>query len=289
MFDTFVDVARMAALDREGLEQLVAWAGTASASAMDRELLKQWAGWVGTGLSFVFYGLSLPVLLSICQYGSTRSYSFYPYLGQLANCFSWVAYALHRGVAQYIENFVSNFTGMLLSSTALGIFMWYGTGRWKITLAMGFLIILALVSIVAEGINWWGSVTLLCNCLMFVAPLRLVGQVWQSRSVESMPLSVAGAGMIGAVPWFVYGILLQDPVCWAPNCLGILVSTLQLLLYLITVYVRGAEPVLHSAEVPVANANYVLVPLRFRATTWAGPSTELPEASRARPQAATMP
>jgi solute carrier family 50 protein (sugar transporter) len=69
---------------------------------------------------------------------------------------------------------------------------------------------------------------------MYAAPLGIVGQVIRTRSTEYMPFSLCMMCLVNSSVQSVYAVSILDWLYIVPNCLGVIVSIAQLVVY--TVY-----------------------------------------------------
>ncbi|KAJ4976584.1 hypothetical protein NE237_001690 [Protea cynaroides] len=78
-----------------------------------------------------------------------------------------------------------------------------------------------------------GSISLVFSIGMYGAPLVVVKQVVQTKSVEYMPFNLSLFSFLNSSMWGPYGLLGHDPFIAIPNLLGWPLSLFQLVLYFI--------------------------------------------------------
>lgn len=186
-----------------------------------------------------------------------------PYLGHWINTAAQVIYAYHRGIVNMLMGLVANGLGLMLATISLLVFGLYAADPevWRrFSFAMGATLSATVVgaalthftsmdcSSVPSPRCWWAAVVLVANIAMYVSPCLIFRHVWRTKSAEFMPLSVAFGGLFCSVTWMVYGICLQDPAVYGPNLLGVLLSLLQLLLYM---YISCMHPSEHITEAAI--------------------------------------
>ena len=66
-----------------------------------------------------------------------------------------------------------------------------------------------------------GSLSLLSNIVMMLAPLSTMKAVIRDQNSIHLPRSIVIAGFISCFTWFLYGIMLQNIFIWSPNIIGI--------------------------------------------------------------------
>jgi len=64
---------------------------------------------------------------------------------------------------------------------------------------------------------------------MYGAPLSVMMEVIRTKSVEFMPLPLIAMSFLNSAVWTLYGLYVQDPYLGVPNCLGLMLSTAQVL------------------------------------------------------------
>merc|ERR1719491_584441 len=135
------------------------------------ELSKKITGAVLIPLVMMLYSSPFPVLQVIYKKKSTLGYAFLPYLLLWFNCFSWVIFAIHRGLGEMYEPFIVNSYGLCVNTVSLVI---YGRnitdpavrGQFRVQVTGGLMIIsvLAVVSFIQPIHNcsdpnsymcWW--------------------------------------------------------------------------------------------------------------------------------------
>lgn len=77
---------------------------------------------------------------------------------------------------------------------------------------------------------------LICCCVgvwFFASPLAVLAQVIRTKSTESLPFPIIIASFFVSLQWFLYGMVIADDFIQIPNLLGCILSSVQLLLYVI--------------------------------------------------------
>eukprot|EP00928_Gymnodinium_smaydae_P015901 TRINITY_DN15911_c0_g1_i1.p1 TRINITY_DN15911_c0_g1~~TRINITY_DN15911_c0_g1_i1.p1 ORF type:complete len:352 (-),score=39.79 TRINITY_DN15911_c0_g1_i1:334-1389(-) len=228
-------------------------------------LIRDIFGVIGTLMAIVMYSSSFPVLRKIYQRGETGEYSFTPYLTMFLNASAWVNYCPHFGLSDMISNFVANFLGAWLAMVSLAMFGYFAQGEVKQSFVkiVGSVLLVHFVAIAATWFTnmdcsarppvmsscWWSPVTIFLNCIMYVGPCSILKRVWDTKSVEFMPLSISVGSFLCSLPWMIVGFCNRDPAGWFPSVLGIILSTVQLFLYTYVKVVHGNKPV--SEEAPL--------------------------------------
>ncbi|PAV63535.1 hypothetical protein WR25_07692 [Diploscapter pachys] len=83
------------------------------------------------------------------------------------------------------------------------------------------------------GKSWLGTVCILLNIATIGAPLFQIGEVFRTKSSESLPLPLCLASFAVSVQWLAYGIIVEDFVIQMPNYIATFLSIVQLSLFVI--------------------------------------------------------
>ncbi|KAI7734470.1 hypothetical protein M8C21_030278 [Ambrosia artemisiifolia] len=135
-----------------------------------------------------------------------------------------------------------NGAGLLIEIIFITIFFLYSTwdGRKKILLILFIeAVVVALIAVVTlmcfdtykSRSMVVGLIAIVCNTLMYAAPLTVMKMVIKTRSVKYMPFSLSLACFVNSIVWCVYALMPLDPYILVPNGVGSLSATLQLILY----------------------------------------------------------
>ncbi|KAL2491958.1 Bidirectional sugar transporter SWEET1 [Abeliophyllum distichum] len=93
---------------------------------------------------------------------------------------------------------------------------------------------MAITLAVFEGDSRRTFVGVLCatfTIAMYAAPLSVVRIVIQTKSIEYMPFLLSFSLLVNAIVWFTFAMLLKDYYILVPNTVGIVLGSLQLLVY----------------------------------------------------------
>mmetsp|Transcript_53736 Transcript_53736/g.116877 ORF Transcript_53736/g.116877 Transcript_53736/m.116877 type:complete len:212 (+) Transcript_53736:132-767(+) len=95
---------------------------------------------------------------------------------------------------------------------------------------VGGLILLSVVIIVLEAVQFCSHFCCLVQILNSAAPLSVLQSVIERRDASSMSFSLAMWGFIGSGTWIIYGGLTSSPVIWIPMTISFILSCGQLYL-----------------------------------------------------------
>ena len=76
-----------------------------------------------------------------------------------------------------------------------------------------------------------GIFCIIANVVMYGSPLVAASEVFRSKSVEYMPLSLTLGMVVCSMTWMSYGILGSDPFVIVPNAIGVALGFAQVGLY----------------------------------------------------------
>nr|WNV59957.1 SWEET9 protein [Betula platyphylla] len=199
-------------------------------------------GLLGIIVSFLVYLAPLPTFYRIYKKKSTEGFDSLPYSVALFSATLTFYYAFLKTSAFML--IIINSIGFAIESIYLFIYMIYAPGRARIYTAkllfffnLGLLgLIVLCTSLIRESslrltaVGWICAIFSVC---VYAAPLSVMKLVIKTKSVEFMPLSLSFFLTICATMWFVYGLLIKDFFIAAPNILGFIFGTAQMILYII--------------------------------------------------------
>lgn len=161
--------------------------------------------------------------------------SVVPSIGQLGNFVAWVVYALVKNEPALLR---VNAIGVGIGCFYLAVFTYYSdrAGRLAILrLAGGSFAVLAIVCGAIIGamtgdarITALGWTAVLCNTIMFAAPLAAIRTALATMNPDAIPVLLTAAGLACSVLWGTYGILTSNQFVLIPNGAGVGLSLLQI-------------------------------------------------------------
>jgi solute carrier family 50 protein (sugar transporter) len=99
---------------------------------------------------------------------------------------------------------------------------------------MAVMIVLALTviaAVIVKSLLFIGIVATVANCVMFAAPLAVMQQVIQTKSVRYMPFLLSFSSFLCATVWLIWALVVSDYFVLIPNALGTFFGLIQLILY----------------------------------------------------------
>jgi solute carrier family 50 protein (sugar transporter) len=182
----------------------------------------------------------IPTFIDIAMHSKTTGgYTVAPYLSALVCCSCWLTYALLAGASK-ADLIPLNAASFIIYSIYCGVFLRFCENRAHVLrLYSAALVVVALTlttALVFKSLIVIGLLATIANCIMFAAPLAVMQQVIQTRSVRYMPFLLSFMSFICASVWLVWASLVGDYFVLVPNALGTFFGVVQLLLY--TVYWR---------------------------------------------------
>eukprot|EP00965_Chrysotila_dentata_P205861 6183211-Pleurochrysis_carterae.AAC.2 len=221
-------------------------------------------GWMGAVATLPLFLAPLEPMRRISQRKAVGSFSIIPYAAAWLNCSLWVAYALPWVSPGRLQSLSINLIGLLLESSYLLFYLRCAqctcecddkyAGQYRERAILGLAIMaavlatfLSLVFVFAPRLpiaSWpdkdesrlgtvLGFACVLFNTVMYGSPLAVILEVFRTRSVDAMPLSLSVGVTICSAFWAAYALYLSPPDFFilAPNVTGVLLSALQLLIY----------------------------------------------------------
>ena len=230
-------------------------------SGDDLDVWGQTLGWVGTLGAWTLFLSPIPTMRIIWKERDVQEFTEATYIASLANCMLWVLYAFVT--PGRLQPLITNIGGMLLQLSYCCVFVKCSTGgprardiRFRMTCTV---VGLAIVTVFVFGIipaklfhmtDFMGMVDdddqtdvamaqsdvlgLLClifNIFMYAGPLAVVGEVIETKSVASMPLTITLGTLLCSLCWASYGLYVGDIFIGIPNWMGIVLGLAQICLY----------------------------------------------------------
>ncbi|KAF8693970.1 hypothetical protein HU200_038568 [Digitaria exilis] len=211
----------------------------------------------GNGTALVLFLSPVPTFISIWKKGSVEQYSPVPYVVTLLNCMMWVLYGLPLVHPHSMLVITINGTGMAIELIYVTLFLLYSTGATRrkvlLLLAAEFAFVAAVAALVLNLAHTHERrsmiVGILCVVLctgMYAAPLSVMKMVIQTKSVEYMPLFLSLASLANGICWTTYALIRFDVYITIPNGLGVLLATVQLILY--TIYYKSTQQIIEARK-----------------------------------------
>jgi len=206
---------------------------------MEYETFLSFLSVTATTSTFGLFLCGLQICQRIQQRGSTEGTSVAPFLLTLISCTFWLGYGDLRGDGTII--FV-NGVGFVVQA----IYLAYYYRKTRVKLWLNRLLMFELCCCIftawfvrnsdvskEEKENFLGLICMVLNVLSISAPLMDVGQVIRTKSTESLPLFLCVGNLAVSLQWVLYGILTDDFYMKVPNSIAVLISTVQLSLFII--------------------------------------------------------
>ncbi|KAL1802835.1 hypothetical protein ACET3Z_031482 [Daucus carota] len=217
-------------------------------------------GIIGNIISLILFLSPVKTFAKICKKGSVEQFSAMPYLATMFNCGMWILYGLPVFHPKSILVLTINGSGFVIELVFLVLYLVYSdTTKQRVKIGcimggeLGFvgvvgLLVGTLVKSVKQRTTIIGSVCMLGCFLMYAAPLSVMGMVIRTKSVKYMPFLLSLFSFLNGLCWASYALIGQfDPYLLAPNGLGLLLGTAQLILY--ATYYKSTKA--QESELPV--------------------------------------
>ncbi|KAK4847069.1 hypothetical protein QYF36_025192 [Acer negundo] len=199
-------------------------------------------GLLGNIISFLVGVSPLPTFYQIYKKKSSEGFQSVPYVISLLSATLWMYYALLK--VDVLLLITINTFFCVVQTIYISLYLFYASNKARIqTLKLllllnvfGFGMICLLTFFLAKGttrVKIIGYICMAFSLSVFVAPLCIVRKVIRTKSVEYMPFTLSFFLTLGAVTWFLYGLLIKDVNIALPNVLGFFFGVLQMVLYMI--------------------------------------------------------
>ncbi|PKA55263.1 Bidirectional sugar transporter SWEET14 [Apostasia shenzhenica] len=201
------------------------------------------AGILGNIASIMVFLVPISTFYRIYKKKSTEEFQSVPYVVALFSAMLWLYYAFIK--TNEILLIMVNSFGVIMESMYIIIFLFYAHEKARIYavkiitfLIVGVfsLIVLATLFLVrghekrVEVIGW---ICVAFAVSVFAAPLSIMKQVIETKSVEFLQFHLSFFLTLSAITWFLYGFLIRDKYVMLPNVLGFIFGSAQMILHVI--------------------------------------------------------
>ncbi len=201
------------------------------------DLVANLLGYTGTACAFALFVSPIPTYRRIIAEADVLSFSALPALTQLVESTFWLLWAVSMGGRTPI--IVVNVAGILSQLIFLAIFSYYTPpkrARLHFLHLLGALFGIAVACSVyllsmeaSDAILSSGAVAI--NIIKYGAPLSVLRLVVETKSNEFLPIWLTLACLACGLLWGSYGIVLHDPWVVVPNVAGVILTTVQVALW----------------------------------------------------------
>ncbi|GLJ49610.1 hypothetical protein SUGI_1052510 [Cryptomeria japonica] len=200
-------------------------------------------GIIGNITCMALYLSPIPTFKRIIKEKDTGQFSAFTYVCSLFKCLLWTLYGLPIITDNNITIATMNGIGIAFEMVYVLIYLVYAPQAEKIrvgameaaSLTSFFVLAACVVTVVPKSRRSLilGVFCVALNILMYAAPLSVLKQVKQNKSASSMPFLVSLFTLVNSAVWLAYGILKIDVFVIIPNGLGVLLGTIQIIVFYI--------------------------------------------------------
>lgn len=205
--------------------------------------------WAAMFAALVFNAAPLYDVKEMCQMRQSSSFVPLPWIALFSNAFLWFLYGIL--IRQLIPMVACNVVGVIASCVAIATFLKLTNDAEsvkKATRLIRYVSIFVGCLVLSCGTNLWiamftdrdvssntinalGTLGVCVNVCMFSSPLAEFAKVLRTRNTKTISPSFTSASFLCATLWFALGLRMDDPYVWVSNGIGVLVSTMQLGLF----------------------------------------------------------
>ena len=204
---------------------------------MEIDLKQEFVGW--TAFTFSAYFLLSPVFPFINVLKGKISFEEAPGAYVTLNyisCFCWYIY----GDMLYSDQIkIINLIGMIASGIFILIYLYYEIRKYVVDTVLNALILSSgsymmylTLTIMIEDDTTIGKICAAAQCLLHFFPIRNIYQVIKQKNFMLVPFCTAWGQMFCSICWTLYGIMTTEIYVVLPQCIGIILSTVQVILFL---------------------------------------------------------
>ncbi|XP_022721083.1 bidirectional sugar transporter SWEET10-like [Durio zibethinus] len=199
-------------------------------------------GILGNVVSFLVSLAPLPTFYQIYKKKTSEGFQSMPYVVSLLSAIIWIYYALLKNNAMLLITI--NTFRCVIKIFYIVTYFYFAPKKEKVVTVMHILLfsvfgfgVIVLSTIFLKNpmirLRVLGYICVAFTLSVFVAPLCIVRKVIKTKSVEYMPFTLSMFLTLGAVLWFIYGLMLKDMIIAIPNILGFIFGILQMIIYAI--------------------------------------------------------
>ena len=174
------------------------------------------------------------------------------------NCLCWFFYS-ELLVSDQIK--VINLVGAVANGCFILIYLFYEIRKYLIDtilnaliLGSGSYMIYLSLTVMIEDDTVIGKICTGTHCLLFFFPIRLIFRVIKQKNFMLIPFCSAWASLFMSVLWVLYGIMITEIYLVIPHCLSIVLSTVQIILFL---NYRKKYPIIGEKEFNSTSTNSI--------------------------------
>lgn len=177
----------------------------------------------------------IPTFIDIAVHSKTTGgYTAAPYIASWLCCSMWLTYAMLAGSSKS-DLIPLNALSFVIYIAYCGVFLYYADNRFGVLrlymVAVALLSLTVGAAVFIKSLLLVGILATVANCLMFAAPLAVMKQVIQTKSVRYMPFLLSLTSFLCACVWLLWASLAKDYFVLIPNALGAFFGVIQLVLY----------------------------------------------------------
>lgn len=199
--------------------------------------IKHFVSWSATLSQFGLLSTGIQVCSKIKRQGNTKNITFFPFLTTCLSSILWTKYGL---LTDDIPIYTVGILGIVLQSSYL-LFYYVNTRDKKhLTqrLSLSFVGVCSLLTYIKyyagdydTAVFHLGFVASGFTIAVYGSPLVTVTNVIRYKSTEFMTFSMCVATFVVSLLWTIYGQLVEDNFILVPNGIGVILGTVQLLLF----------------------------------------------------------
>ena len=195
---------------------------------------------MGSLLSFFLFAGQIPLMRRLIKEKDSSKYSLVPSFGTMATCLMWAPYA-HFFMHDSWLVFLNTLGIVPFCLGYLTIMIWYHPSRPARIKSSGFILFefaftAALYSLVlntpalADNARMIAGVTAdVINISIFASPCSAIYRAYKELDPSRVPVLFTVVGLLCALNWGVFGLIVGDPFLTTPNAIGFCLSGAQLI------------------------------------------------------------
>lgn len=219
---------------------------------MDHPIFTGALFYAGPAFSLLLQASNAQTAFKILSERSVGKLSAFPFVSLFANSVVWSLYgAIQESLTVILPNAIGVFIGLACIAA-------YESTSKSSNAQLYFCCLMLVATAVALAINQYTTTLGYLGCTMSIvlagAPLSNITTVLREKSTASIPFTMSVASFFNAASWSSYGLIIEnDPVIYCPGLTGLVLASIQLMLFVLYGFPKQSVSHHHHHHVSTAS------------------------------------
>ena len=194
-------------------------------------------GWIGCGVNFLYFLAPCMPFLNVLRGRLNFEDSPGVFVTTCyVNCFVWYIYGDMIFSDQVKYSFCA---GAIASLCLMVIYLVYELKKYLVDTILNVLILITgtwavyrALTIIIDDDRVVGKICIATSIVMYLTPMQILYKVIREKNFILIPIRAASVYFCASIIWIVYGILLEDFYLVCPHVIGVILSLVQIVVYL---------------------------------------------------------